>query len=355
MIVLSRTILSSIAAFSLIGATAQITITDADMPAANDTFRISTTIDAWGIDPAITGANFTWDFSFLEPIDQYVDTMHAVSSTPIAYQFFFNNWILYPDHVADYATRGQDVDIAGFFTMEDVFDYFTNSSSSNRQVGIGATILGIPGSFQFSDIDTIYEFPLDYLNTSSSSWEYNIPIPTLGYYRQRGNRINEVDGWGEVTTPFGTFASLRVKTTLNMVDSIYIDAFGFGFEIPRPETIEYKWLASGMGVPVLTLTESFGVLNGIEYQDSLRVVPLSLNEAEPIKANIWPNPANEMVWFQTNNQNLQFEVISLYGKVVMNGKLEGDGLDVSSLANGTYTVRLFNGNTSAIKKLQIIR
>ena len=76
---------------------AQITITDVDMPSVNDTIRLSLTNNIQSIDPALTGTNYSWNFSTLTPTTQRVDTFFAVSSTPFAYQLFFNNQFQYRD------------------------------------------------------------------------------------------------------------------------------------------------------------------------------------------------------------------------------------------------------------------
>ena len=72
---------------------AQITIASGDMPSSGDTIRFSETMDIKGNDPLLTGANYTWNYANLIPNAQRVDTFFSVGSTPIAYQFFFNNKI----------------------------------------------------------------------------------------------------------------------------------------------------------------------------------------------------------------------------------------------------------------------
>ncbi|PJA07855.1 MAG: hypothetical protein COX70_05360, partial [Flavobacteriales bacterium CG_4_10_14_0_2_um_filter_32_8] len=67
---------------------AQITITNNDMPNVNDTFRLSTTNNIQGLDPVLTGTNYSWNFSTLVPSSQRLDTFFSVSSTPLAYQFY---------------------------------------------------------------------------------------------------------------------------------------------------------------------------------------------------------------------------------------------------------------------------
>ena len=53
---------------------AQITITNTDMPSANDTIRFSETNDIQGSNPMLTGANYSWNFATLTPTTQRVDT-----------------------------------------------------------------------------------------------------------------------------------------------------------------------------------------------------------------------------------------------------------------------------------------
>ena len=332
---------------------AQISVTTNDMPDANEVYLMSTTFDQWSIDPALTGANYTWDYSYLTPAAQRSDTMHSVGSTPFLYQFFFNNILLYPNHYSDYASRTDDIDIGGFFTMENTFNYYANSSNSLRQTGMGTTIMGIPNSYQYNDIDTVYELPISYMDMSFSTWNYDMNIPTFGYYEQNGLRENEVDGWGEVTTPFGTFQCLRVKTTLNMVDSVYVDGFGFGFNIPRPETIEYKWLAESMGVPVLQITTSFGSITGIEYQDSARSV--GITELSETRVSLYPNPATSTLNIEAGEPILTLEVYSLVGTLVMSRQNVEDELDVSDLARGTYILHIQLESGSVLEKLLITR
>jgi len=86
---------------------AQISINSNDMPNVNDTFRVSLTANIQGNDPTLAGTNYTWNYASLIPVSQRIDTFYAVSSTPLAYQFYFNNIFLYPNYKASYALRGR--------------------------------------------------------------------------------------------------------------------------------------------------------------------------------------------------------------------------------------------------------
>ena len=75
----------------------------------------------------------------------------------------------------------------------------------------------------------------------------------MGYYGQSGHRVNLVDGWGTLITPFGTFQTLRVISTIDAIDTVYNTSLSAGTNIPRPLKYEFKWLATGKKIPVLNL------------------------------------------------------------------------------------------------------
>ena len=301
---------------------AQITITSADMPSVNDTFRISTTINAQGLDPVLTGANFSWDFSTLLPDSQQVDTFFTVISTPAPYQLYFNNPIFYPGYDATYAKRGFEISLQQV-SISDVFNYTKNTSTSFDNVGFGANINGIPASVQNIPIDIEYEFPLTYTNgvdTTTSLSEFELTIPTIGYYGQSLERITTVDGWGTLLLPNGTHDVLRVKSILNKVDTINItNPFPFATTFPRPEEIEYKWLAAGTGIPVLKMISNAGVVAQIEYQDDY-VSFVGIKEQSKVNnVVIFPNPTKHHLVIDYNSAvsgNLKVNLKDILGKNV---------------------------------------
>lgn len=271
-------------------ASAQITITNADMPGVNDTFRLSTTANVQGNDPKLTGTNYTWNYANLVPAIQRIDTFFSVSSTPIAYQFYFNNNILYPAHKASYALKGVDIGIPQV-PITEVFNFVKNSSSAYDNVGFGSKINSVPSSTRNIPVDREYVFPMNYNDNHISESEFGITVPTFGYYGQSMVRTDTVDGWGSVTTPFGTFNCLRVKSILNKIDTTYLDLLSLGTTIPRPQEIEYKWLAANEGVPVLKIVTIGGNVSQIIYKDSLRL-NVGIAELKTLNdVNIFPNPA----------------------------------------------------------------
>lgn len=299
---------------------AQITIDQNDMPTVNDVFRISTTTNIGGTNPALTDTNYLWDYSSLTAAAQRVDTYGPVTSTPFAYQLYFNNGILYPKHKASYAVPGQDISL-GTVSMKNVYNFFKNSSSAYDAVGFGAEIQGLPLSVKNDPIDRLYTFPLNYMNTDSGMAQFALSVPNMGYFGEEIIRVDTVDGWGTVKTPFGTFSAIRVKSTVYRTDTTYINSTSMGFKIPRPVETEYKWLAKGMGIPVLTIIDR-GLSTQVEYLDSLRNVPqvaVEENE-EPVQSlDVYPNPVKSafVVDIDLNGRsNVEMAIYDLLGNIV---------------------------------------
>ncbi len=153
-------LLAAIAIIMPLFAEAQITIGLPDMPSAGDTVRYRTTA-ATGLDPAPTEAGFIWDFSMLSPDLEGADTCVTVASTPLPYQFYFNNPFLYPQHQAQFAVRGQAFNFQ-VLSVTNVFEYFKKDALGFRNVGFGANVNGVPTSTRRIPVDWIYPFPLNY-------------------------------------------------------------------------------------------------------------------------------------------------------------------------------------------------
>ncbi len=337
--------------FTLSVATAQITITENDMPQAGDTLRLSTTNDQWSIDPTLTGTNYAWDFSFLVPLSQRVDTCHPVNTMPTVFQIFFNS-ALYPNHRSSYAMRGPDISIPGFFTLENVYFFYRSDAEGHKNAGIGANFNGIPLGVRNNPIDTIYSFPLTYNKQYTSYSELSLTLPSLGAYRQRKWVSAVVDGWGDLTTPFGTFQTLRVKLEIDTEDSIYVDQLGTGFAFNRPTETQYHWLGEGPEAPLLQISSISGTITTVTYRDSLRPYLLSVESHQaPAAIRIFPNPTQDLFWLSNDEgwaKDAIAEIYTLQGALVKSQRLETGSLstriDAQGMANGTYLLRVKSAN-----------
>lgn len=359
-------------AFARLGIS-QITITKSDMPQPGDTLRVSMSNDSIGLPPpALTGAGITWDYSRLIPFSQTIDTFLSVPSTPFAYQLFFNDGFLYPAYKATVAQNGPNFPPLGPITVTQVVNYYKAQTANYESVGYGAYIDLIPTSVKDDTIDVIYNFPLNYGNADSCHSSSHTTIPAIGYYGQFQYRVNHVEGWGTLITPFGTFQTLKVKTMLFNFDSLYVDTFHIGFKTPLLQQIQYKWLANGQHIPVLQINETPGVpVQQYIYRDSIRST-LGVGELRTNSevVRVYPNPSNGQFTFQSSGVSGQssVEVYNELGQQVYSAKYPlspserfsragtaNYSLDLSAQPNGIYFYRVLSqtGNLLGDGKLII--
>lgn len=341
---------------------AQITITKNDMPSPGDTVWMSIPSGFTGIDPTLTGSNYTWDFSFLSELSQRKDSFVSVTSTPVAYQFYFNDVIFYPENKATVAIPSNypTAPAQSPIQITDVYAFYKATNSLYAQTGFGAKINGVPTSVKYDpayDMDILYKFPLSYGNSPDSCYSfYEVDVPNMAYYSEGRNRKNEIDGWGSLTLPNGTYSVIRVKSTSLIKDSIYSHQFGFGSSLPARTEIEYKWLATGKNEPVLTLvTNSSGQITRGEYQDN---PPVNTSGWADIKnesqLNVYPIPANNILFIKTDYKEPVTEtlILNLSGEILKKCSLNKQ-IDISDLAPGCYFIQVkskaFCGQTKFIK------
>jgi len=247
------------------GLLAQVVISQSDMPVPGDTLRVSST-NVVPAGYAHAAMDTSWNFSALQALSQQVDTFQTVASTPSAYQLIF---VLLGG--ANLAAPRSGSPIPGI-PVSQGFTFYKNSAASFGELGSAFMVQGLPLPAKYDNPDKYYQFPMQPNLTWSSTASFSLDIPNLAYFSTHRYRTNVVDGWGSLTTPYGTFATLRVKSTLLEHDSIYIDSLSTGFPFNR-NIIQYKWLGKGKGIPLLEVDEE-GTLVSAIYRDHVRMSAL---------------------------------------------------------------------------------
>jgi hypothetical protein len=341
----------------------QATITDSDMPDAGDSIRVSYAVSLGSADQTLTGANYVWDYSFLTPSAQ--ERIEYITPTALPFNF-----------LADVAVTNYSPDSLPFIGQlpTNFTDYYKNTSSSFRQVGITfdlPQLTSFSAPLIFSSSDYVYRFPLTYGDMDTCDAAYSLNIPGVGYIGQDRHRENHVDGWGMLITPLDTYQVVRVRSVLDMTDTVSIDTTNqTGYSLQRPTEVQYKWLAPGMKIPVLEIDcqiiQNAEVVTSIVYQDTLRdslwQVSVMNHDANAPWVSVYPNPANETVYVQyaQNGQgDLQFVVNDLSGKTVISERQQNAHsggirqLDVSGLPAGIYLISVVSETGKTVSKLII--
>jgi hypothetical protein len=292
---------------------AQITISSADMPNAGDSTLISVTNSVGTNNPALTGANYIWNYSSLTPTQQQYakfDSPHTYS-TPFNYLFTPANTSYGKNNYQFTAIPLPGAKISA------AYDFFKETSLQLKQIGSGYTVNGIPLPFLYTSDDVVYNFPMNYLNIDSCDYKFGLPIPTIGYYGQKGHRVNIIDGWGTLTTPFGTFQTLRIKSTIAAIDTIFY----------RPLKYEFKWWANGMEIPVLEIDSNVvvgtSITSNVIYIDSARAgvpqVGIAVSTLNNLKFSAYPNPCVDKVILRynlTKPTEVKISITDIIGKKI---------------------------------------
>ena len=348
-----KKLLFAISLFAPFCLSAQITITKNHLPLGGDILSQENATYVGTFDEGDTGPNHVWNFDesnlTLSGNIQQTECVD-ISTTPFTYQIFFNS-PFDSEHNSDFAVGLAELggNLQGLpVTLEDIYSYYQNNNSRYAIVGVGATVSGIPIPQQASPVDVVYDYPVAFGDLHTSVSEQVIQIPTLGYRKTNQTRVNEVDGWGTVNF-FGTsYQALRIKTTINAADSIYVDLLGFGFQFDRPEAIEYKFLVQEHLVPLVQVNYTAGANSGV----LVSAQPISVLESSAPQFAVFPNPTTDYLTVKWEGAyNVSYSVYNMEGKRVMEGSFSDNSqIEVSGLANGLYFLKTATSETYFLKK-----
>ena len=335
----------------------QITIDNNDMPAGGENFNISITSNLQGVSASATGQNISWDFSALTTNNQTVDTFFSILATqyiPVTYNLIYNN-PLDQAHRANVVTRSFNSNNPfPQVQITENFNFYKSSSSGYAQVGQGAKINGIPTAMKYDVALSLFKFPMVYGDMDSTVSKYGTAIPTIGYYGQTFKRVNKVDGYGSLTTPYGTFDVMRVKSVINTVDTIYLDTLHFGTHLNRPVETQYIWLGDNQGDPLLFISK-VGNNTTIRFKDNISTAVETGNRINNRDIIIFPNPASTSINIISETNIGKAEIINILGEIVLTRENNITVLNISSLKTGIYMVRLYSENGTLITVRKFIK
>jgi hypothetical protein len=349
-----KNFLLSISALAIVfSASAQITITQSDMAplftmarVANDT---SPTVGAGN-----PGTNQTYNLSALA--NDSIDTL--TFSLPQ----FTPNGNLYPNsnRVIIQGTNGQFGSI-----------YCTQSATSLQMDGVVAD----PGIGQPVNLkDSLFETTVTFPSTLNTSFSNNLVTHAKFYYGQdpglgftldsiqiRSHVIKNsmIDGWGNVTTPAGTYACLRQNVTRQNTDSIWgynaLILGGWAYLFSQMDSNRvYTYWASAIGYPVAQLTDrqEQGIITSGEYLMTTAIAGVTEHSNASL-ISVYPNPATENINFVTKANTIsEIEIYDITGKIISSSEVINDNttVNVSDFASGMYFYRAIDANGNVIDR-----
>lgn len=343
--------------------TAQISLAVGDFANAGDTVRLSQ-MPASNLDFVSTGANYTWDFSSLT-----ASTQSLKEYTPIGFGSFL---ILatYGPFVGSYAatyfnlTTELPIDqLSAFLPIQisDLSQYTKRANSGITSIGYSINVQGQGVPFKSDTIETRYSLPLTFGDVHDSRGYTFVdlnPAADIKYIQHR-QRHTEVDGWGTVTTPLGTFPALRVRHDIHEIDSIYQTFFGTGSWIATPaiDRTEYEWWTNGKKEYLLKVVASnFNGnqnISSIEFQQQYLGLDAGLTELTN-ELVLYPNPVEDLCFFESNVAVNEVVFYNQMGAKVSTSSFNGvqnAWMDMHDLSPGVYTCQLHTNKGVIVRKL----
>lgn len=335
-----------------------VLVTSNDMPEPGDTIKRKSTTNIQGINPNLTGMGYTWNFSSLNSHDSIVDTFVSVLSTPILYNVAYSN-PLDQDRLSTVAAKQSFGFSPPTITITNVYGFFKNTIEKYTQTGIGMTINGVAIPMSYNATELLYKFPITPGRSDSGIANMSATIPTFGYYGEKRNRTNWVDGWGTLILPHDTFDVVRVKSIIKIFDTIYINQFSFGLHFNRTET-EYKWLTAGEKAPVLYIMKASGGGNNnynIRYYDFYKdtlYAGINVINDNSQDIRIFPNPAVNILHFAVDGSQTVKNVLIFnnLGQIVFINPIttKENNIDVSRFSKGIYLIQFDFGDRIVTRK-----
>lgn len=342
---------------------AQIQLTQADFATAADTVRMSQATDS-GFDFLSTGSGYTWDFSNLVPNSQIIKEFYSTADAPLFIRFMLGEFAS-TNYNSTYYLESTAIPIAEItsflpITIENIYQFTRSTADSLTSVGFSMNISGTEIPFQSDTIETHYDLPLQFGNSHYSRGYTLIDFNPVvdAKWNQHRERTTTVDGYGSITTPYGSFDVLRIKHDITEVDSIYYTFPIVGaiwLPIPIPATHEYEWWTNGEKEPILRITtnEIFGeeIVTAIEYRDVDRYMDAGLTDLEN-DFNIYPNPAANEINISAKHGINSINVFDDKGLLIESRVLDMNlnaQIDISSYAVGVYQIQIISGVKSTVK------
>ena len=189
---------------------------------------------------------------------------------------------------------------------------------------------------------------------------------------------SNIDAWGDVTTPFGTFASLRQMVTEETIDTTWTASSGtgiweiidattaslFGFDqIDYDTTRTARWWTDNASTkfPIVEIDyNENGTANDVVWQKSTLEVAIAEESLSLSAVSSFPNPAKTVVTIQTDlRNNNSINVFDVTGKLIVEKSFNTNRvtLSTSDLDNGVYFYNVLdvNGNVLHSNKFVVAK
>lgn len=312
--------LSLIPAFSF----AQITLNENHFPDPSEQFVFSTLIDP-SVDYLSTGQNYTWDFATLTPTSQRANYYYDPEDASFLSGIMFGSFAPAAYQATSYSPSTDlpldDLTAMLPVTLDGISQFTKKSSSAVNLIGYEFLISGQGIAVRSDTIETRYPLPLNYGDTWETRGYTDLDMNPIydAKWIQHRHRVSEVDGWGTITTPYGTYDALRIRHFIQETDSLWVsfDSVGMWIPIPVPDAYEYEWRAVEEKEPVFRVRTSIILGNetptAMEYRDDYNGLGL---EEQLLNVAVYPNPVSGQLFVKASSAVNLLQIMNQQGQIV---------------------------------------
>jgi len=329
---------------------AQITVEDTDLMNVGDIiYNGYDTVPAPSISLGNAGPNQTWDFSALKVQEYDITEFIDPAGTPFEADHPSANLCIDDNGEYIYIDKnGQGLSLVGFDDLPYPQFILPLPLTYGLNIIVGPTVI----------MDSTFANPGFIDNSLAPAISLNPlhnQIDSLKILIESSAEFN-VDAYGDVIIPIGTFDALRVKTD----DKTTTDYFAYcsdtilgnGAWYPMPATIfpsevemtsSYAWWTNDPLIKFALVQIDVDSVGGIDAVDFMHFPsPSSVNDLSTNKFNIYPIPATTNLNVEAkNNEFTSLELVDLTGKLILKKEFtKSISLDVLQIAKGMYFLNL---------------
>lgn len=341
---------------------AQITINSSNVVNAGE-YVIQVNDTTPSISPGTAGPNQTWNFSNLN--NHTEDTIQFVNPSTLqgyAYYPTANIGVPFPaDSMNIFVLKDNNaLKILGFYA-------YTNPPLS---APISFRLITFPSTYNTAYTDN-YSFVINTIYFGNDP-DGPGPHPMVDSLRvkRRGDINSIIDGWGNVTTPLGTFPSIRQNFREITTDSIQMYATGqwqplsptmvallqmYGYnEVNKDTAYSLRWWSNDANVRINLVELNWDGNSTIYSATWLKASPSSSAVpaiADNSSIHLYPNPASTYLSLELNKGiTSQVSVYDMQGNIVCEKTFTENrpSLNISSLPAGNYLITITDLHTGEL-------
>lgn len=300
------------------------------------------------ITPGEAGADKTWDYTELNIAD--TDTFNFVSpiNTPYWQSFPGSNICLHMQKDANYV-------------------YFNKNDNDLQMMGVALKIdeLGRVES-KVKPPEEFLKFPYEYGYMVDETFDYVFVADGSAYsvdsvrLKRITDKSSEVDAWGTMSVPMGTYEVLRVHETREIKDSIWgkLPFIGWQFlTVEQSSEERYLWWSDDPEVGYVLVNLNVDVDNGNVTSAEFMAEPMHVGSKKIYAvsdAEIFPNPVKDFIHLKaTGTGSKEFMIFNSTGEIVFAQNFIATNKDfyLGFLEKGFYVYKIIGESYSCSGKI----